>query len=36
MNVERCFDALIFFELLWTAKKMQKMGKKIINFTDAD
>lgn len=28
MNVERCFDALIFFELPWTAIKMQEMGKK--------
>lgn len=36
MNVERCFDALIFFELPWTAIKMKEMGKKIINFTDVD
>lgn len=28
MNVERCFDALIFFEIPWTAIKMQKMEKK--------
>lgn len=28
MNVECCFDVLIFFEIFWIVIKMQKMEKK--------